>query len=230
MRDIKAQAELLRLGLQGGWREIGDIVAWADELLGIAYPDRRGIVVFHNLFSLSDKTLFSMAGQYLFNQLKDNPNLFLMLGGHVLTGVSRRADVGPNGNVIYSLMANFQTEEIGGSGWLRSLRFSTAENKIYVTTYSPTLDQVKPEWDTDNMFSLDYIMSVSAFQPIGVFAGAASGSAASVTWNNLRPDTRYEWYCVVSDGSQQTTSPLWSFTTASSAAVSLFTWLSTILQ
>jgi hypothetical protein len=33
MRDIKAEAERLRLGLQGGWRDIAEVVAWADDVL-----------------------------------------------------------------------------------------------------------------------------------------------------------------------------------------------------
>jgi len=33
MRDIKAEAERLRLGLQGGWRGIAEVVAWADDVL-----------------------------------------------------------------------------------------------------------------------------------------------------------------------------------------------------
>ena len=194
-------------------------VAWADGLLGTTYANRRGIVVFHNLFSLSDKTMFSTAGQYLFDQLNDNVNLFLMLGGHV-PGVSRRTDIGTYGNPIYSLLADFQDESNGGDGWLRSLRFLTGDNKIYVTTYSPTLNQIKPQSDAGNTFSLDYMMASGSFQIIGSVTGAASGSAASVTWNDLRPDTQYEWYCVASDGQQLTASPIWSFTTGSSTAVS----------
>jgi len=33
MRDIKAEAERLRFGLQSGWRDIAEIVAWADDVL-----------------------------------------------------------------------------------------------------------------------------------------------------------------------------------------------------
>ena len=33
MRDIKAEAERLRLGLLGGWRDIAEVVTWADDVL-----------------------------------------------------------------------------------------------------------------------------------------------------------------------------------------------------
>jgi hypothetical protein len=33
MRNIKAEAERLRIGLRGGWRTIAEIVAWADDIL-----------------------------------------------------------------------------------------------------------------------------------------------------------------------------------------------------
>jgi hypothetical protein len=41
-----------------------------------------------------------------------------------------------------------------GSGYLRLLRFSSAERRVTVQTYSPFLDRFK--MDPDNDFTLDY--------------------------------------------------------------------------
>ncbi len=182
---------------------------WADSLLQ-ANPGRRGIVVFHNLFSLSSSGQFSSAGQALFNQLKDNPNLFLLMGGHV-PGVSRRVDAGTDGHTIYSLLADYQGEPNGGNGWLRIMTFSPASNQIRVSTYSPTLDQSKT--DSGNQFTLDYTMAGSGFQMIGSVPVGLQEGLAQVSWAGLDYERPYEWYVAVTDGQKTTQGPIWSFTT-----------------
>ena len=48
-----------------------------------ANVNRRGIVVCHDL--LTTGNAFTSAGSAVYEALKDNPNLFLMLGGHLDT-------------------------------------------------------------------------------------------------------------------------------------------------
>ena len=43
-------------------------------------------------------------------------------------------------HTIHILMADYQDFPNGGNGYLRILRFSPADDKIYATTYSPYLD------------------------------------------------------------------------------------------
>lgn len=129
-----------------------DALGWADEILK-QHGDRRAIVVTHSLLKV-DKT-FSRQGQATYDVLKDNPNLFLMLCGHVL-GEALREDT-HNGNRVYSLLADYQGRERGGDGWLRLMKFSPARNRIEVSTYSPTLG--KYERDADSQFTLQYDMS-----------------------------------------------------------------------
>ena len=87
--------------------------------------------------------------------LKDNPNFFMMLCGHVL-GEALREDT-HNGNRVYSLLSDYQGRERGGDGWLRIMKFSPTRNRIQVSTYSPTLG--KYERDADSQFTLEYDMS-----------------------------------------------------------------------
>ena len=129
-----------------------DILEWADTVLK-TYSDRRAIVVSHSL--LDDEGDFTWYGQQTYEALRDNPNLFLMLAGH-RPGEARRMDV-HNGNTVHTLLANYQTRENGGNGWLRILTFSPANNQIQVQTYSPYLDQF--ERDADSEFTLDYAMN-----------------------------------------------------------------------
>ena len=129
-----------------------DVLGWADEILK-QHSDRRAIVVSHSLLKL-DRT-FSHQGLATYEVLKDNPNFFLMLCGHVL-GEALRKDT-YNGNRVYSLLSDYQGREKGGDGWLRIMRFSPARNRIEVSTYSPTLG--KYERDADSQFTLEYDMS-----------------------------------------------------------------------
>ncbi len=132
-----------------------DALGWADELLE-KHRDRRAIIVSHSLLEL-DKT-FGYQGQATYDVLKDNPNFFMMLCGHVL-GEAQREDT-YNGSTVYSLLSDYQGREKGGDGWLRIMRFSPAQNRIHVSTYSPTLK--KHERDADSQFTLEYQMSSGA--------------------------------------------------------------------
>ncbi len=181
---------------------------WADGLLK-ANPGRRGIVVSHDILSLAGA--FDPWGQQIYNALKDNPNLFLMLCGHN-HGESRRSDPGDDGHTIYSLLADYQSYANGGNGFLRILQFSPANNEIRVKTYSPTLDAY--ETDSASEFVLSYNMDgTGPFALLGAVNGVASGANASWTWPNLAPGTMYEWYVTVSDGTTTVTGPVWTFTT-----------------
>ena len=51
------------------------------------------------------------------------------------------------------------------------------------------------------------------FQVIATNNGVPSGSNTTAIWQPLSQGTEYEWYVTVSDGTQTTTGPVWSFTT-----------------
>ncbi len=182
-----------------------EVLTWANNLLA-SNPTRRGIVVCHDLMTTSNA--FSTAGQTVYNALRGNPNLFLMVGGH-LDQAGMRTDI-YNGNTVYSLRSDYQTQPNGGNGWLRILEFQPANNRIQVYTYSPYLDQYLT--DATNQFTLSYQMS-GPWQPIDTQTNVPSGSTASVTWSGLEYSTPYEWYVTASDATSTTTSPVWSFTT-----------------
>jgi hypothetical protein len=185
------------------------ILDWADGLLK-TYSNRRAIVVYHDTVLTGNPGPFSTQGQAIYDALKDNPNLFLMLGGHT-AGEGRRSDTF-NGSTVYSLLSDYQSRSNGGSGWLRIMEFSPANNEIRVKTYSPTLDQW--ETDADSQFTLAYDMGgAGPYVNLGTVSGIASGGNASISWSGLGPGTPYEWFVGVSDGSVTTTSEAWSFTT-----------------
>jgi hypothetical protein len=191
---------------------------WADGLLK-ANPDRRGILVQHNILNTDN----SWQNQAPHIALKDNPNLFLMLCGHMHTasdGSAYRAEVGDEGNTIHILLTDYQDYPNGGNGYLRLLHFSPADDKIYSTIYSPYTGSYLTSATNYEQFAMTYDMaSSSPFTLIGTVSGVASGANASITWAGLHAGTEYEWHIEVSDSGATTTGPTWSFTSGAAAVV-----------
>jgi hypothetical protein len=189
-------------------------IAWADSLLA-AYPNRRGIVVTH--YILNTNGSWGGQGQLIYDTLKDNPNLDLMLCGH-MHGEALRTEV-YNGDTTYVILADYQDITNGGNGWLRIMEFQPAQNRVRVLTYSPYIDQYGTDTsmgdDTiSEEFFLSYDMSTKgAFSLIGTVDDIASGSDAFLSWPGRAPGTEYEWYVKAFDGIDTTTSDIWTFTT-----------------
>ena len=137
------------------------VLRWADEVLK-EHDTRRAIVVTHFMIRAGDPADFSTQGQAIYDELKDNANLFLLLGGHVAGGggEGRRVD-SLNGGRVYSLLSDYQARSRGGDGWLRIMRFSPARNEITVQTFSPFVDEGRGAFETDesSQFVLSYDMS-----------------------------------------------------------------------
>ncbi|MGE5223880.1 MAG: LamG-like jellyroll fold domain-containing protein [Omnitrophica WOR_2 bacterium] len=189
-----------------------DMLAWANSLLQ-ANKDRRGIVVFHNLFGTTGNPApFSPAGETVAHTLGSNPNLFLMLGGNVHGECYRKDDYSyMGGKIVYSLCADFQDDINWGNGYLRILRFSSSQGLIHVRTFSPKNGQSKT--DSNNQFDLPYSLAADKFTLLTSKSGMNSGSQVSATWTGLQPHTKYQWYVTVSNGVYTTTSQVWTFTT-----------------
>lgn len=185
-----------------------DVLTWADSLLN-ANTNCRAIIVSHFLIGPGNPGSFGPQGQAIYNQFKDNSNVFLMLGAH-WPGEGQRTDI-HNGDTIHTLLADYQNRDFGGNGWLRLFKFSPANNTIEVKTYSPWLGEW--EQDADSEFTLNYNMEMEGFEIIGTAFNIASGTTASFDWPNLDPNTEYEWFVEIDDGTETVTGPRWFFTT-----------------
>ncbi len=195
---------------------------WADDLLK-DYPDRRGIVAQHNILNVNNSWQ-STASQNLYNALKDNPNLFLMLCGHMHSGsdgsayrLETRTDMDP----VHILLTDYQDyNSSGNTGYMRILTFKPATDEIYAQIYSPYVDAYLTDESNYEQFTMSYDMDGSAvFEQIGsTVNGVVSGANASIIWSDLDENTEYEWYVEVSDGSTTTTGSIWSFTSGGATA------------
>ena len=188
-----------------------EFITWADSILQ-SFPSRRAIVVTHYLNDNGFQASFSTQGQAIYNGLKGDPNLFLMLGGHYTPPEGWRQDTF-NGNRVVSIHSDYQELANGGNGWFRIMTFSPANNSVHVQTYSPTLNQFENTSAGD--FTFPYAMQGdgNGFPLLGT-ATVPSGSTATLVWSNLSTDTSYDWYATIDGPSGEITSPIWSFTTS----------------
>jgi Concanavalin A-like lectin/glucanases superfamily/Bacterial Ig domain/Bacterial TSP3 repeat/Calcineurin-like phosphoesterase len=198
------------------------IMDWADALLK-AHPNRRAIVTSHWLIGTSfppAQAAWGGHGQALYDNLKDNPNLFLMLCGHI-HGEGRRADVF-EGRTVYTVLQDYQSRSGypggfgGGDAWLRYFIFSPANNSITAKTYRTTTGDF--ETDADSEFTLPYTMGAGTATWTALGTVNASGGTATLEWTGLAGSTEYEWYAAVSDGTNAIGSSTRSFTTAANTA------------
>jgi hypothetical protein len=196
------------------------VLTWADGILK-QYSNRHAILVSHYILDNGNPATFGAQGQILFNALKNNPNVFLTLSGHIgFPGEGYRSDT-VSGNVIQSAMSDYQDRSNGGNGWLRIMQFAPASNQISVQTYTPVANQNMT--GSSSQFTMAWNMAASGYTNLGTVSNVLSGAHATMNWNGLASGTAYQWYAVVTNGATTTTGPTWSFTTASTAspAVSL---------
>jgi hypothetical protein len=183
------------------------VMNWADALLK-AHPNRRAIVTSHWLVGTSlppTQAAWGGHGQAVYDNLKDNPNLFLMLCGHI-HGEGRRADTF-QGRTVNTVLQDYQSRSNGGDSWLRYFTFSPANDTITARTYKTNTAPVgNPlggtfETDADSQFTLNYDMSggSSSWTALGTVNVPGGTGTASIAWTGLATNTEYEWYAAVSD-------------------------------
>ena len=181
------------------------VLNWLDNTM-MLHSDRRAIVTSH--YILHPLGFFSDQGAAIRETIKDNPNAFAMLSGHV-TEAQRRTDLF-EGNRLYSLLSDYQNRTAGGNGWLRIMTFDPESDTITVETYSPWLNSYDRGAAHD--FSLHYEMDGPLpFRTIGIAREVPSGGTACLTWPGKRIDERYEWHVDVSDAESSTTGERWTF-------------------
>jgi N-acetylneuraminic acid mutarotase len=133
------------------------VLAWANSTLQ-NYPNRRVIVTTHSYLNV-DGSRTDIGNRIWQNFVAPHADqIFLVLCGHN-HAETQRTDI-INGHTVYQIMADYQDRTNGGNGWLRTLEFHPVEDKIYVRTYSPHLNNY--ETDADSQFTLDYDMTRAA--------------------------------------------------------------------
>jgi hypothetical protein len=122
-----------------GWDSELMSVDWMNEILR-QYPDSVAILLFHGYIQTNGT--YTVVGKKMFEQVvKPNPNVKLVLCGHVLGTAVRFEDVDDNGDGtpdrrVTALMYNYQNADMD-CGQLRLLTFDPMARSLRVLTYSP---------------------------------------------------------------------------------------------
>jgi hypothetical protein len=150
-----------------------DVLTWANGIIS-GNSGRKAIVVSHSI--LNSSGAFTAEGTTIFNALKGNSNLMLMLCGHMHDGdgEAMKEDTGTNGNKIYTLLADYQDR---GNGLLRIMEF-TSNNQVNVKTYAVTTQTY--ETDDDSQFTLDFSGSTPTVTPTSTPTPTPSSSCQTV--------------------------------------------------
>ncbi len=153
------------------------ILDWADATLK-NYPDRKAIVTSHHIGNQSTGgpnpcpgglgESFGTYGNAMWDALKDNPNLYMMISGHcageshfIMSGGPVPANEGGTDpdrvcmSDVHVIMSNYQFQDFNSAsdpvdtgppntGYLRIMRFDTVANTVDIETYSPWIDDYEP--------------------------------------------------------------------------------------
>lgn len=185
------------------------VMNWANEVLQ-AHRDRRAIVVSHSILRQGVEQLqlpFNAEGQPIYESLKDNTNIFLMLCGHD-PQAGRRTEI-HNRNLITILRSDYENETNGGNGWMRMLEFSPSNSLMRVKTYSPTLQQYRT--GIYHQFSLP--CELEGFKAFSTITNVASGFISLNVTNAFPAGYDWEWYAEIHDAGVVARSPVARFRT-----------------
>ena len=149
-----AGLDFLVLDLEYDYDPSAEVLAWALAVVA-EHPEHKVIVAAHYLLGLDGG--FGTQGAAVYEALKAEPGFVMMVAGHV-PGEARRSDTFEE-RTVHTLLADYQSRDNGGDGWLRGMTFVPDEDRVDVWTWSPTLGVY--ETDADSSFSLDLDLSVA---------------------------------------------------------------------
>jgi len=145
--------------------QVTDLTDWAWGLCN-TYASRKVIVVTHYLLKQNQTVagypgaFNPKQGQSIYNRLKDRPNVFMMVGGHVVDEAYREdtyynTTLSKN-TTIRSYLSDYQFRPYGGEGFLRLMKFSVTHDDVTVKTFSPYIAAGHdPHATAGNAYELD---------------------------------------------------------------------------
>ena len=220
-----------------GWGVNEEDIAWMNKVLA-EHPDRKAILSFHEYLLVSGNR--SPIGDQVFEEVvKPNENVIAVLSGHYHDSETLVDQIDDDGDgtpdrSVYQMLADYQGGPEGGQGFLRLMKVNPVENKMYLQTYSPYLDQYNyyspVDYPGKDEFAIDVdltpkekVVATDSFKAevytddkVGSQAGLKNGETAKASWRNLERSTKHSWYVKVKDSfGGEVQSDIWSFTTGS---------------
>lgn len=215
------------------WNIYQEEIDWMNEILQ-KYSDRKAIICFHSYTNVTFKsdTFLDYFGELIQKEVvAKNPNVFAVLNGHYHGSSYETVMFDDDGDgvkerTVYQICTDYQSGFEGGSEYVKFLYFDLDNNKIYMNSYSPYLNDYN-FYDTDlvninvdgagatgvdkMVLDVDFntekqTLSENQFS-VYVDSGEELGTAevdkdtgkATLKLSSLETDTEYSWYAVVTN-------------------------------
>ena len=157
-KNNKGHYDLITVGgidfimLYMGWGIDNDEIEWLNDVLA-KYPERKAILNLHE-YLLASGGLGDKSQQIYDEVIVKNSNVCMVLSGHyhsAKTIVSEFDDNndGINDRKVYQMLFDYQKLAQGGMGYIRLMHFDNKNGKIFVRTYSPSLDDYNAKDEKD---------------------------------------------------------------------------------
>lgn len=179
-----------------------EVLAWARRVVA-DHPDHYVIAVGHScLVTTGDEgaakvdTPFSQQGEARWQALRGEPNLRMMVCGHV-DDEGRRTDVAAS--TVHTLLSDYQFDDHGGSGKLRIMTLHPDTGDFEVQTYSPYYDEWYETSDAHFTLPIDLDEGGGELELIGTVEHVEPGQTVAVAWGELEAGMRYEWFARTTD-------------------------------
>ena len=182
------------------------VLDWARQVFE-QHPNAFGILDSHYIVNRDGS--FGPQGQAIYDALRDVDNLQLMTCGHLSAEAHRTDD--HMGNVMHSMLADYQGRTDGGGGSMRIWELSPANDELTVRTYSPTLDVWETDADSEFTLPVDLSGAGGPFTEVGSFDRMTEGASVSF---DVEPGRVYEWYAEVTDCAHTVRTNVMRFTTS----------------
>ncbi|WP_368658136.1 lamin tail domain-containing protein [Metabacillus halosaccharovorans] len=217
-----------------GWGVQDEDLNWINDVLA-QYPDRTAILSFHEYLLVSGNR--SPIGDKIYEAVVEpNENVIAVLSGHYHDSETLISEIDDDGDgqpdrEVYQMLGDYQGGPEGGQGYMKLLHFDQDNNRVFVNTYSPYLDDYnfyEPEeypgkdeliMDLDlqvkeKRVATDYFsVTVKTDKEIGKQENISSGETAQVKWTGLTENNTYSWYAIAKDKfTGKTASDIWTFT------------------
>jgi calcineurin-like phosphoesterase family protein len=155
-----ASRDFLVLSLEFAPRD--EALSWAADVCQ-KHPVHNVIVATHSYLNLQGRTTgqakvegSANSGQQMWDKLiSKQPNIFMVACGHV-GGVNLLLSTNDTGGRVIEILTDYQHLAEGGQGWLRTMKFVPAENKIHVDCYSPLLKRYNTDPQHTHTIDLDF--------------------------------------------------------------------------
>ena len=206
----------------------------------------------HRNVKESSGTYLDYYGQLVKQQVvAKNPNVFAVLNGHYHGSSYETAMFDDNGDgqndrTVYQICTDYRSGFEGGNEYIKFLYFDLDNNKIYMNSYSPILDDfnfydtelhtlnvegasatgvdqmvLDVEFNTNaqSILQKNFSAYILTDEEIGNAEFDKDTKTATVEMANLNENTHYAWYAVVKNTSTGIVSTnVYEFTTASKAS------------